>query len=205
MVITKSNRVAGKLVQAFTDHKIMKTYIAFSIGIAPKWEKISVESGHGRSKFGVWRVYAASDVGKSLPGGSMVRDMATTFEVLSVNGRGGFMDPDRVRPDDEEFVVIEDRGVVCSGDDMKDAVLVRAYPRSGRTHQIRLHCQYLGIPIRGDVKYEGVYDWGGEIFDGHALHAETLVFEHPVTGHPVEFRAPLPIWATQALQPVQEE
>ncbi|PIA25327.1 hypothetical protein AQUCO_11800014v1 [Aquilegia coerulea] len=199
MVITKSHKVAGKLVQAFTDHKIRKTYIALCIGSAPKWENISIKSGHGRSKFGVWRVYAASDVGRTLPGGSTVRAMATTFQVLSVNRQGKFIEPTKSRPNEEEYVVIEDKGVVCG--DGNDEVIVRAYPRSGRTHQIRLHCQYLGIPIRGDVKYEGFNEWKGETFDGHSLHAETLLFDHPVTGLEVELRAPLPLWASQALQP----
>ncbi|KAF9618203.1 hypothetical protein IFM89_000672 [Coptis chinensis] len=203
MVITKSHKVAGKLVKAFTDHKIRKTYIALCIGLVPKWEKISIKSGHGRSKFGVWRVYAASDVGRSLPGGSNVRDMATTFEVLAVNKRGKFKEPTRSRPSEEEFVVVEDKGVVCC--DMSDEILVRVYPRSGRTHQIRLHCQYLGIPIRGDVKYEGAHEWEGRAFDGHALHAESLLFDHPVTGLQVEFQAPLPSWAIQALEPVSED
>jgi Lon-like ATP-dependent protease len=38
------------------------------------------------------------------------------------------------------------------------------------------------------------------IHDGHHLHAETLSFDHPVTGVHVMLRAPLPQWANQALQ-----
>ncbi|KAG6751511.1 hypothetical protein POTOM_043700 [Populus tomentosa] len=124
MVITKLHKVASKLVKAFTDHKVRKTYIALCIGSAPKWETITIKSGHGRSKFGAFRVYAASDVGRSLP-------------------------------------VVEEKAVIDT-DAKKDEILVRAFPRSGRTHQIRLHCQYLGIPIRGDVKYEGVCEWKEE-------------------------------------------
>ncbi|KAL5710011.1 endopeptidase La [Ranunculus cassubicifolius] len=200
--LDRDTSVAGKMVQAFTNHKVRKTYIALCVGLAPKWDKISVRSGHGRSKFGVWRVYAASDVDRSLPGGSRVRDMATTFEVLSINGKGEFKE---AKPKEDEFVVIEDKGVVCGASEENDEVLVRAYPRSGRTHQIRLHCQYLGIPIMGDVKYQGVYEWKGRTFDGHLLHAETLSFQHPVTGQQLEFRAPLPLWASQALKASLEE
>ncbi|XP_010259314.1 PREDICTED: RNA pseudouridine synthase 1 [Nelumbo nucifera] len=198
MVITKSHKIAGKLVKAFTDHKVSKTYVVLCIGAAPKWETISIKSGHGRSKFGAWRVYAASDVGRTLPGGSVVRDMATSFEVLSVNGQGNFREPTKHTISEEEFQLVEERGVSLSNDDKKDEMLIRAYPKNGRTHQIRLHCQYLRIPIRGDVKYEGVYEWRGQMFDGHALHAESLSFSHPVTGLPVEVKAPLPLWAEQA-------
>lgn len=199
MVITKSHKVASKLVKAFTDHKVTKTYIALCVGPAPRWEKITIKSGHGRSKFGVWRVYAASDVGRTLPGGSLVKDMETSFEVLSINGQGSFKELSEFRKDEENTIVVEEKAVPGS-DVNKDEILIRAYPRSGRTHQIRLHCQYLGISIRGDVKYEGIYEWKGIIYDGHELHAESLSFEHPVTGLPIMFQAPVPLWASQAVQ-----
>ncbi|KAI3695080.1 hypothetical protein L1987_78068 [Smallanthus sonchifolius] len=190
ILVTKSHKVAAKLVKAFTDHKVRKTYIALCVGQAPKWKKLTIKSGHGRSKFGAWRVYATKDVGRILPGGSSVRDMETSFEVLSVNG-------DQCNEESSEVdIVVEEKSLIeFLGN--KVEVLVRAYPRSGRTHQIRLHCQYLGIPVRGDVKYEGVYEWNGRVYDGHQLHAECLCFEHPVTGSPVVINAPLPLWATQ--------
>lgn len=203
MIITKSHKVAAKLVKAFTDHKITKTYIALCVGRAPNWRQITLKSGHGRSKFGAWRVYAASDVGRSLPGGSVVRDMVTSFEVLSVNGNGCFTSASDFRKDDGNTVIVEEKSVI-DGEANKDEVLVRAFPESGRTHQIRLHCQYLGISIRGDVKYEGVHEWKGKIYEGHQLHAETLSFEHPVTGSSLMFKAPLPTWATETLQSISD-
>ncbi|XP_057423236.1 RNA pseudouridine synthase 1 [Lotus japonicus] len=207
MLITKSHKVAAKLVKAFTEHRVKKTYIALCTGRAPDWETVTVRSGHGRSKFGVWRVYAASDVGRVLPGGSVVRDMETSFEVVSVNGKKGRFR--EVSEADMEFregsgvVVVEEKAVNGDGGGGggEDEIVVRAYPRSGRTHQIRLHCQYLGISIKGDVKYEGVYEWKGATYHAHHLHAETLSFEHPVTGLRVMVRAPLPPWANLALQP----
>lgn len=201
-VITKSHKVASKLVKAFTDHAVKKTYIALCTGGAPKWNRITVRSGHGRSKFGAWRVYAASDVGRKLPGGSVVRDMETSFEVLTVNGKGTFSDVSEFsNGDDDDVVVVEEKSVrEGGGGGGVHEIVVRAYPRSGRTHQIRLHCQYLGISIVGDVKYEGVCEWKGKACDGHALHAESLSFEHPVTGDRVSLRAPFPLWANQALQ-----
>ena len=94
--------------------------------------------------------------------------------------------------------MVEERSVFVGreGDKEEDVVvMVRARPRSGRTHQIRLHCQYLGISIRGDVKYGGAPD-----FEGHQLHAETLSLVHPVTGVSLALSAPLPCWARQAEQ-----
>ncbi|KDP23378.1 hypothetical protein JCGZ_23211 [Jatropha curcas] len=199
-VITKSHKVASKLVKAFTGHKVKKTYIAFCTGSAPTWEKITVKSGHGRSKFGAWRIYAVSDVGRTLPGGSIIRDMETSFEVLSVNGQRSFKELPEFKKG-ENVIVVEEKAEIDAAA-KKDEILVRAFPRSGRTHQIRLHCQYLGISIRGDVKYEGVYEWKGRRFDAHELHAESMSFEHPVTGLPVMLRAPLPLWATDVLEPL---
>ncbi|GMH07724.1 hypothetical protein Nepgr_009564 [Nepenthes gracilis] len=200
MVITKSHKVAAKLVKAFTDCKVRKTYIAHCIGLAPEWDRIRVRSGHGRSKFGAWRVYSTSDVGRTLPGGSFVRNMETAFEVLSVNGEGDFRKASEGEENEDETIVVEEKSSRAM-DYMKDEILVRAFPRSGRTHQIRLHCQYLGMPIKGDVKYEGVPEWKGKICDGHELHAETLSFEHPVTGLSMMIEAPLPLWASKAIQP----
>lgn len=203
MLITKSHRVASKLVKAFTEHMVKKTYIALCIGAVPEWDKITIKSGHGRSKFGAWRVYALSDVGRTLPGGSLVRDMETSFKVLSVNGQRRLNTlPEQVNGE-ENMIVVEEKALVHDGDGArmeKSEVLVRACPRSGRTHQIRLHCQYLGIPIRGDVKYEGVYEWKGKEYNYHALHAESLSLDHPVTGERVTFQAPLPSWASKDLQ-----
>ncbi|XP_004495663.1 RNA pseudouridine synthase 1 [Cicer arietinum] len=204
MVITKSHKVASKLVKAFTDHKVQKTYIARCTGSIPNWETITVRSGHGRSKFGAWRVYAFSDSGRVLPGGSVVRSMETSFEVLSVNGNGNFRDVSESEFEGSSSLVVEEKSVKLDGGDDENEnhheIVVRAYPRSGRTHQIRLHCQYLGISIIGDVKYEGVYEWKGEIHHGHHLHAETLSFDHPVTGIHLMLRAPLPQWVNQVLQ-----
>ncbi|KAJ1383497.1 Pseudouridine synthase, RsuA/RluB/C/D/E/F [Sesbania bispinosa] len=204
MIITKSHKVASKFVKAFTDHKVKKTYIALCTGPLPNWERITVRSGHGRSKFGAWRVYAASDVGRVLPGGSVVRAMETSFEVLSINGKGRFREVSDSDSEESQgsTVVVEEKAVMKEdGNDVENEIVVRAYPRSGRTHQIRLHCQYLGISIKGDVKYEGVYEWKGTTYHAHHLHAETLSFDHPVTGVRVMLRAPLPPWANQALQP----
>nr|GMD46948.1 RNA pseudouridine synthase 1 [Ipomoea batatas] len=199
MVITKSHKVAAKLVKAFTEHKVRKTYLALCVGPAPKWGQIIVRSGHGRSKHGAWRVYAASDVGRTLPGGSVVKDMQTSFQALSINGFGCL---EAVSESGKEgggdLLIVEEKSVV-DFDMKKDEILIRACPQSGRTHQIRLHCQYLGIPIRGDIKYEGVYEWKGKTYDGHELHAETLSFTHPVSGQSILLQAPLPLWANQAL------
>ena len=61
-------------------------------------------------------------------------------------------------------------------------------PKTGRTHQIRVHFASIGHPIVGDVTY-GQSD---PRLDRQFLHAAYLEFEHPTTGERMEIEAPLP-------------
>jgi 23S rRNA pseudouridine1911/1915/1917 synthase len=87
---------------------------------------------------------------------------------------------------------------------------VRLFPKTGRTHQLRVHMQHLGHSIVADRLYGGgsslsVSDLTGPqtvpsqdsadetpLIDRQALHAYRLAFCHPQSGKPVEFEAPLP-------------
>ncbi len=79
---------------------------------------------------------------------------------------------------------------------------VRVQLETGRTHQIRVHLAHAGFPIVGDRVYGGrlTFPRGAtealkaalREFPRQALHAARLEFAHPVTGKPVECRAPLP-------------
>lgn len=68
--------------------------------------------------------------------------------------------------------------------------LVRCKLRTGRTHQIRVHMEYLGYPLVGDPKYSPMKTPFG--IKGQALHSHTLEFTHPRTGERMNFEAPLP-------------
>lgn len=77
----------------------------------------------------------------------------------------------------------------------QDATLVHAAPKTGRTHQIRVHAAWLGHPIVGDDRYGE--DEVNKAFKKRGykrlfLHAEQLRFVHPVTGAALHFKAPLP-------------
>ncbi|MBR6884199.1 MAG: RluA family pseudouridine synthase [Prevotella sp.] len=67
-------------------------------------------------------------------------------------------------------------------------IRILLHPRTGRTHQLRVHCAHqegLGGPIVGDALY-------GHRADRLYLHAETLSFIHPKTGERLTFTAPAP-------------
>jgi len=80
---------------------------------------------------------------------------------------------------------------------------VRVAPKTGRTHQIRVHLAHLGCPVLCDRLYGGrAQITRGEIrhdptdaevlLDRQALHARRLKFMHPASGQPIEIEAPVP-------------
>jgi len=71
----------------------------------------------------------------------------------------------------------------------EDACLVQCTLHTGRTHQIRVHMAHFGHPLVGDSLYAGPMNMG---IERQALHAFRLRFEHPITGEPLLFEAPLP-------------
>lgn len=81
--------------------------------------------------------------------------------------------------------------------------LLRVLPKTGRTHQIRVHLAHAGYPVLCDRLYGGSARISrGELhhrsademvlLERQALHAARLKISHPITGEPLEFQAPMP-------------
>lgn len=98
------------------------------------------------------------------------------------------------RPAETDYKVIQTyAGLFCT---------VRLIPKTGRTHQIRVHLSEAGHPIVGDKTYGGHRDVRQKLpekfrevirkLDRPALHAAVLGFQHPGSGEKVRFEAPLP-------------
>lgn len=64
---------------------------------------------------------------------------------------------------------------------------VRLFPKTGRTHQIRVHLSYIGHPIFGDSMYGAP-----QVGERTRLHCRRLVFQHPATTEKIEIIAPIP-------------
>ncbi len=81
------------------------------------------------------------------------------------------------------------------------AALVQVTPRTGRTHQIRVHLAAIGCPVLCDGLYSGRtviepgfvgLPPGPPLLARQALHAARLALDHPASGERVEYAAPLP-------------
>lgn len=90
------------------------------------------------------------------------------------------------KPATTEYTVIESTG--------EGAAFVAFWPRTGRTHQIRVHAQWIGSPILGDEKYgEDREDLDGmEKSQRLHLHARRIILPHPSRKGVLDITAPLP-------------
>lgn len=117
--------------------------------------------------------------------------------VAGVVRRGGLIDrplgPDprqgcpRGRPPAPRRAVTEFRVAERLG---PGATLLEVRPRTGRTHQIRIHLASIGHAVLGDRSHGG-FPVDADL-DRPMLHAAALGFIHPATGEHAEYRAPLP-------------
>ncbi|MCK4841751.1 MAG: 23S rRNA pseudouridine(955/2504/2580) synthase RluC [Methylococcales bacterium] len=117
------------------------------------------------------------------------KKLLVTAPLLKSTGKGG-----------ERFVKVSKVGKFAETNfrrlqKYKDLTLVEASPKTGRTHQIRVHAAWLGHPIVGDERY-GEENVNKSLkqrgYKRLFLHAEQLAFAHPVTGEAMHFKAPLP-------------
>ncbi|MEX0985092.1 MAG: RluA family pseudouridine synthase [Actinomycetota bacterium] len=73
------------------------------------------------------------------------------------------------------------------------SALLDVAPRTGRTHQIRVHLAAVGHPVLGDRAYGGSGDDARELgLSRPFLHAARISFVHPVTGEAIDLQEPLP-------------
>ena len=92
---------------------------------------------------------------------------------------------------------------------LRGATLADAVLHTGRTHQIRVHFQFLGYPLVGDITYghrqnQRLAELTGYTAPRQMLHASRLSFIHPRTGKRVSFEAPPPPDFLEALAALRE-
>lgn len=74
----------------------------------------------------------------------------------------------------------------------KEATLLEIIPRTGRTHQIRIHMAHIGHPVWADKLYGFREKKYFRYIKRQALHASLLGFKHPISGKKLNFKSELP-------------
>jgi tRNA pseudouridine32 synthase/23S rRNA pseudouridine746 synthase len=92
------------------------------------------------------------------------------------------------KPARSGYRVIERFSRELENDALLPLTRVELTPETGRTHQLRIHCQQLGHPILGCDLYGGLLLPGTEQTSRLMLHASELHFVHPISGEKIEAR-----------------
>jgi len=172
LVVAKTERALTKLAKQFYDKTTSRKYLALVWGDVEDDGTITGHIARSKKNRKVMSVYPDGDEGKHA---------VTHFKVLE---RFGYV------------------------------TLVECKLETGRTHQIRVHFKWIGHPLFNDVEYGGNKVLKGlktakyqkfiennfNLFEGQALHAQSLGFTHPSTGEDVLFYSELPDYFEMALK-----
>jgi 23S rRNA pseudouridine1911/1915/1917 synthase len=163
MVFAKTVTAFGELLRQFKEREVTKIYLALTHGSwdAPTGE-IMLPIGRRRDDR---QKFGVREGGRESVTGYQVQARyarVTTPKELHVDGRG-----------------------------YQGFSLVEFYPKTGRTHQIRVHARHVGHPLVGDLQYAGRRrsredrKWCGHVM----LQARSLVLTHPVTQARMEWQS----------------
>ena len=174
-----------------TQHSSMSDYTSSGM----YWINPGVTTDVPGGQWGFLRVFACGNILQEFTGYSensravrmFVNNAWTTWSrehYGSGNGWSWEIRPDG-KPSVTRFRVLERGTRVCR---------LSLEPITGRTHQLRLHCAYMGFPILGDPQYgsEASMAFSREKgFETQLLLAKRLEFAHPITGEPLELETKL--------------
>ncbi len=174
MVIAKTAEAYDSLKSQFQDHTVKKHYKAIVMGTFRAPRGI-IKEPIGRSNQDI-RKWAAGVHARGEK-----REAVTRYMALRSGKTTG--------PDDGQTYSVS---------------IVDIYPETGRTHQIRVHMQYIQHPIIGDQLYASYIP---KMFgmERQALHAEDITIKHPTTGKTVRYIAPLPDDMNKAIKLIESE
>ncbi|MCS7288645.1 MAG: RluA family pseudouridine synthase [Roseiflexus sp.] len=81
LLLSKTPDVNAALQRAFREGTVRKTYLALCAGL-PAFDEIEIETGHGRGRGGIFRVFPREDIGRTLPQGGTIKAMRTRLSVI---------------------------------------------------------------------------------------------------------------------------
>lgn len=182
LIIAKTPEAFADLQRQFKERLVEKTYTALVHGlVAPAEGEISIPVGRlpwNRKRFGV------------VAGG---RESVTEYTVLThyslVRHFGKSPKATHLKSDSGQA-----RMTFSSEEGVEKLTLLELHPKTGRTHQIRVHLKHLGHPIFADELYGGRKQSRSDrkILSRMFLHASKISFIHPGSGERVSFESKLP-------------
>jgi 23S rRNA pseudouridine1911/1915/1917 synthase len=206
MLVAKSDEAHWRVARQFENRTIQKTYLAIVHGV-PEMPTGVIDAPIGRDKY-----IREKQAVRRIDTGA--KEAVTRYEVLEEIGEVTPRLEELQRYSDARAAPFFDRPSITSryilhnGDFPKDQknkappgrfAMMKLSPKTGRTHQLRVHLSHIGHPIVGDTLYGGrVVESpddpatpGHFRFDRQALHAFQISFVHPVTLRQMTLEAPL--------------
>jgi 23S rRNA pseudouridine1911/1915/1917 synthase len=187
MLVAKSDEAHWRLARQFENRTIQKNYLALVHGV-PELLSDLIDMPIGKDRY----VREKQAVRKIESGGKPATTLYTVIERFDVRAQSN---SDSLRLQESSFD--SDRKLPRPPEKFS---LLKLEPKTGRTHQLRVHMSHRGHPIVGDTMYGGrIVEAGDFRFARQALHAHEITFVHPVTLSTMTLSAPLP----QDLQQLQ--
>ena len=192
LIIAKTPEAFTELQRQFKERKVKKKYLALVHGLVePKEGTIKVplvRSHHDRDRFTVSAGGRVSETNYEVEKQFSV--LGSRLSVLSQAVVGlPVLETDQLKTDKPGT----ESGKPITDNRIEYFSLLSIYPKTGRTHQIRVHFKYFGHPLVSDEKYGGKRapedrKWCPRIF----LHAAKIEFCHPVKKNKVSVACDLP-------------
>ena len=166
MVIAKTEFAYHRLQEQFTSHQVQKRYVAI---VCCKDKDMAQRIKDAAKMISLPLMPDYLDRPRQIVNHEQGKEAITEYEVLGSEER---------RVKSEEFNNAANHKVQSSNLKVQ-CIRLALYPKTGRTHQLRVHCAHregldapiLGDPLYGNVKADRLY-----------LHAEAITFKHPLTG-----------------------
>lgn len=175
MLVAKSDEAHWRIARQFENRTIQKNYIAICHGVLELLGDV-IDMPIGKDKY----VREKQAVRKEESGG---KPAVTKYQVMET-----FTSPPGMQMDTGEHAADRNKPHPPA-----KFSLIQLFPKTGRTHQLRVHMSAIGYPMVGDTMYGGRCVTLGDFrFARQALHAYQITFVHPVTLNTLTLEAPLP-------------
>ncbi len=183
MLVAKSDEAHWRLARQFENRTIQKSYVAICHGVPPLQSDV-IDLPIGRDRY----VREKQAIRKVENGGRLA---VTVYQVLETYEH----------PETAMLVSGEHPGDQGFPPPPRRFSFVKLMPKTGRTHQLRVHMMSKGHPMVGDTMYGGrVFSAGDFRIERQALHAAEITFVHPGTLERMTLTAPLPQDMTRLIE-----